>query len=228
MTTKQNKTATTPSADPVKAGDAVTLHYKGTLSDGQVFDESTGRTPLTFEAGAGQVIPGFDKAVDGMKIGDKKTFTIPTEEAYGPIHAELMKEFPRKNLPEGLEPKVGMQLAMHGPQGQPIPVMIAKVSAETITIDLNHPLAGKDLTFEIEIVAINDPQYTSSMEEEGGCCGSGSCGEGSEGGCGNGSCGEGSCCEEESTEGKTEEGATCSMDKPKKTDDHKKGGCCKH
>ncbi len=200
----------------VQTGDAVTLHYKGTLGDGQTFDSSEGRTPLTFTAGENQVIPGFDTAVMGMKIGDKKVFTILTEEAYGPIRAELMKEFPRANLPEGMEPKVGMPLAMQGPQGQSIPVTIVKVTPENVTIDLNHPLAGKDLTFDIEIVAINDPQYTSSMdeEEEGGCCGSGSCGESSEGS--EGGCGSGACCDEESPK----EGASCSTEKPKK-----KGGC---
>ncbi len=172
----------------VQTGDAVTLHYTGTLSDGSTFDSSDGKSPLTFEAGASEVIPGFDSAVEGMKIGDEKKFTISCEEAYGPIRAELMKEFPKKQLPPELTPEVGMQLAMQGPQGQAMPVTIAKVGTDSITIDLNHPLAGKDLTFAIKIIAINDPKYAAE-KHEGGCCSE----EGAEGGCGSGSCGEGGC-----------------------------------
>ena len=182
-----NDQKTTPTTDPIKEGDAVTLHYTGTLTDGSVFDSSDGRSPLTFEVGSGDVILGFEKAVEGMKPAEQKKFTVPCNEAYGPIRAELLKDFPKKQLPPEMEAKVGMQLAMQGPQGQAIPVTIAKVNTDTITIDLNHPLAGKDLTFDIKIVAINDPQYA---HEHGGCCGEG---ESKEGGCGSGSCGEGGC-----------------------------------
>lgn len=186
-TTTETKT-TTKSTGPVQAGDTVTLHYTGTLSDGSVFDSSEGQSPLFFAVGSGQVIPGFDKAVEGMKVDQEKTFTIPVSEAYGPVRAELLKEFPKDKLPKEIEPKVGMQLVMQGPNGQAIPVKIAKVASDAITIDLNHPLAGKDLTFKIKIVGINEepPKH----DHEGGCCDEK---EDSEGGCGSGNCGSGSC-----------------------------------
>lgn len=134
----------------------VKIHYKGTLSDGQVFDSSEGRDPLEFQVGAKQVIPGFEEAVLGMTKGEKKTITIPSEKAYGPIRAEMVQEVPKKELPQGMEIKVGTMLMLQTPQGQQMPVKVAKVSDETVTMDLNHPLAGKDLTFEIEVVDVQE------------------------------------------------------------------------
>ncbi len=137
-----------------KNGDTVQVHYTGKLADGTVFDSSVERDPLEFTLGAGQMIPGFEKAVLGMKVGGKKTVTIPADEAYGPHRDELMLEVPREKLPSGLTPQVGQQLQMTRPDGGMIVVTITKVSDTTVTIDANHPLAGKDLTFEIELVKI--------------------------------------------------------------------------
>jgi len=167
----------TENTNMVKSGDRVSVHYTGKLKDGTVFDSSDGRAPLTFAVGAGQVIPGFDKAVTGMKKTEKKTFTIPSAEAYGPVVKELILEIPRARLPPQPDPQVGMQLIMRGPQGQQVPATITKVEGDKVTIDINHPLAGKDLTFDIEVVGIND----ASLEEKEscGCCGEecGSCTE---------------------------------------------------
>jgi peptidylprolyl isomerase len=135
-------------------GDTVQVHYTGKLADGTVFDSSVGREPLEFTLGAGQVIPGFEKAVLGMKVGEKKTVTIPADEAYGPRRDELAAEVPREKLPSGTTPAVGQQLLMREPDGSEIVVTITEISDDTVTIDANHPLAGKDLTFEIELVKI--------------------------------------------------------------------------
>jgi len=159
--------------EQVKKGDMVSLDYTGLLQDGTEFDSSKGRNPLQFKVGAGEVIPGFDKAVEGMKKDEEKTFTIPCAEAYGPIQAELMQEIPKEKMPNTTELKVGMQLMMNGLQGEKAMITITKISEKTVTVDLNHPLAGKDLTFKVKVVGIN-----LSREEEG-CCGGG-CGEGKE------------------------------------------------
>lgn len=138
----------------VKNGDTVKIHYKGTLQDGTVFDQSEGRGPLEFKVGEQRVIPGFEKAVLGMKVGDKKTTTIPCDEAYGEKRDELLIKAPREKMPEGHEPKVGDQLQMMTQQGQPVPVEIIAVNDQEVTLDANHPLAGKDLTFALELVEI--------------------------------------------------------------------------
>ncbi|UII29450.1 peptidylprolyl isomerase [Fulvivirga maritima] len=138
-----------------KKGDRVKVHYTGKLKDGSVFDSSKDREPLEFELGSGMMIAGFDKAVTGMKIGDSKTADIPADEGYGQKNAEMVVEVPKAQLPADLKPEVGQQLAMQQPNGQSIPVLVTKVEAETIEIDANHPLAGKDLVFDIELVSIN-------------------------------------------------------------------------
>ncbi|MDX1629602.1 MAG: peptidylprolyl isomerase [Fulvivirga sp.] len=138
-----------------KKGDKVKVHYTGKLKDGTVFDTSENREPLEFELGAGMMIAGFDSAVSGMKVGDKKTADIPVDQAYGEKRDEMVVEVPKKQLPEDLDPEVGQQLAMQQPNGQSIPVVVTKVEDETIEIDANHPLAGKDLVFDIELVEIN-------------------------------------------------------------------------
>jgi FKBP-type peptidyl-prolyl cis-trans isomerase 2 len=141
---------------PVKKGDVVRLHYTGTLEDGSVFDTSKTRNePLKFTAGSGQVIPGFDHAVMGMKKGEEKKFTIQPADAYGERKPEFTKIVPRKNLPQNHTPEKGMKLVMGGPNGQQIPATITEVTDENVTLDLNHPLAGKTLTFDIEIVEIS-------------------------------------------------------------------------
>ena len=169
-------------------GKTVHIHYKGTFSDGKVFDSSEGRDPLAFGLGAGQVIPGFEKAVEGMEVGEKKTVTIKSEDAYGPVRPEMSQEVPRDQLPKDQEPKVGMHLVMQTPEGMQVPARIAKVAEDKVTIDLNHPLAGKDLTFDIELVKV-----TNEPVKAGGSCGgdcgceggkcSGKCAD-KEGGCG--------------------------------------------
>jgi len=135
-------------------GDTVQVNYTGTLSDGTVFDTSVGREPLEFTLGAGQMIPGFEQAVPGMKVGESKTITIPAADAYGPRRDDMIIEVNREELPSGLDPNVGEQLQMTRADGGTSMVTVIKVAEKTITIDANHPLAGKDLTFEIELVKI--------------------------------------------------------------------------
>lgn len=141
-------------ASQARNGDVVQVDYTGKLADGTVFDSSVERGPLEFTLGAGQVIPGFEKAVLGMKVGEQKTVTIPADEAYGPYRDEQVVELPREKLPSDMTPEVGQQLVMRQPDGSEIVVVITELSDETVTIDANHPLAGKDLTFEIELVKI--------------------------------------------------------------------------
>ncbi len=134
-----------------KQGDTVRVHYKGTLNDGSVFDSSQGRDPLEFTVGAQQVIPGFETAVDGMNTGDTKTVTIPSDNAYGTYRDDLLMKVPADQFPPDMQPEVGMQLAIQQPGGQQVPVKVAKVEDDGVTLDANHPLAGQDLTFEITL-----------------------------------------------------------------------------
>ena len=138
-----------------KKGDKVKVHYTGKLQDGSIFDSSVDREPLEFEIGAGMMIAGFDKAVNGMNVGEKVTAEIPANEAYGDKNEEMIVDVPKAQLPPDLKAEVGQQLAMQQPNGQSIPVVVTKVEAETVQIDANHPLAGKDLIFDIELVSIN-------------------------------------------------------------------------
>jgi len=138
-----------------KAGDSVKIHYTGTLDDGTQFDSSDGREPLAFELGSGQVIPGFDKAVDGMSVGETKSVNIPAEDAYGPHHPQMIQEVPRSALPDDLEPAEGMGLQAQGPDGQVLNLVVTGVQEDSITVDGNHPLAGKALNFDIELVSID-------------------------------------------------------------------------
>jgi len=138
----------------VKQGDKIKVHYHGRLEDGTTFDSSEGREPLEFEVGSGMVIPGFDNGVLGMTVGQKKTITIPVEEAYGPVQEDMFMEFPINRFPEDMKPEVGMSLNMSNGSGQAIPVVIAEVQDEVVILDANHPLAGEDLTFDLELVDI--------------------------------------------------------------------------
>lgn len=137
-----------------KAGDTVKIHYTGTLDDGSQFDSSAGRDPLEFTLGEGQVIPGFDKAVEGMAVGDSKSVNIPAEEAYGPRHDQMIQEVPLSALPDDLEPQVGMGLQARRPDGAMLDLTITAVGEESITVDGNHPLAGQVLNFQLELVEI--------------------------------------------------------------------------
>ena len=138
-----------------KSGDKVTLEYTGTLSDGTVFDSSkTNNSPLSFKLGEGMVIPGFEKAVLGMKKGEEKEFTLAPSEAYGDVNPQLTHKFPRSEFPSGQEPKVGMMMMLGGPNGQQARATISEVTADSVTLDMNHPLAGKALTIKIQITEI--------------------------------------------------------------------------
>jgi FKBP-type peptidyl-prolyl cis-trans isomerase 2 len=137
-----------------KSGDMVKVHYHGRLTDGTTFDSSAGRDPLQFEVGSGQVIAGFDNGVTGMEIGEKKTIEIPADQAYGPKDPSMMVEFQINQFPEDMTPEAGMRLNMTNGQGQVIPVVITEVGEETVMLDANHPLAGQDLIFDIELVGI--------------------------------------------------------------------------
>ena len=137
-----------------KKGDSVKVHYTGTLGDGTVFDSSDGREPMEFTLGAGQVIPGFDQAVDGMAAGEKTKLTIPTDEAYGAVREEMVLTVPKSQFPEDVTPEVGQQFEVGQEQGQGVVVKVTEIAEDSVTLDANHPLAGKDLTFEIELVEI--------------------------------------------------------------------------
>ncbi len=137
-----------------KSGDTVKIHYTGTLDDGSEFDSSTGREPLEFSLGSGQVIPGFDNAVDGMSVGESKTVTIPPGEAYGDRNEQMIQEVPKTALPDDMKPEVGMQLQSKSPDGHVMNLTVTGVEDDSITVDGNHPLAGQALTFAIELVEI--------------------------------------------------------------------------
>lgn len=137
-----------------KSGDTVRINYTGKLTDGTQFDSSEGREPLEFQVGSGQIISGLDREVEGMKIGDKQTVTVSAEEAYGPHDPAKVQQVPRTALPPELEPQEGMQLQAQTPQGGQVTLIVTTVGEQEITVDANHPLAGKDLVFEIEMIEI--------------------------------------------------------------------------
>lgn len=139
-----------------KQGDTVKVHYTGKLEDGTVFDSSTERDPLEFTIGTGMIIPGFEQAVLGMSPGESKTQVIAPDMAYGPYLQEMVVVVDRAQIPDEIEPEVGQQLHIqHDSTGQLIPVVITDVSGSAVTLDANHPLAGEDLTFDIQLVAID-------------------------------------------------------------------------
>lgn len=136
-----------------KSGDTVKVHYTGRLDDGRVFDSSRDRDPLEFQLGTGQIIPGFEQAVEGMEPGDTKTVTLPPDDAYGPRRDELVRSLERDRFPDHLDPEVGQQLEMR--QGEEVfLVTVTDVSDAEVEIDANHPLAGQELTFDLELVAV--------------------------------------------------------------------------
>ena len=138
------------------AGDTVKVHYTGKLEDGTVFDSSREREPLEFTVDAGQIIPGFEEAVAGMKEGEEQTVEIPPEKAYGAHQDEAVMEFPMEQFPEEVDPEVGMQLQLQGADGQAFPARVVEVGDETVVLDANHPLAGETLTFDIELVEVGE------------------------------------------------------------------------
>lgn len=138
----------------VKTGDTVRIHYTGTLTDGTVFDSSSGRDPLEFIVGSGQIIGGLDKALPGMQVGEKKTVPVPCVEAYGESNPEARQSIPRNEIPAHIPLELGTQLQVQTQTGQTMMVVVAEVTDTEVTLDANHPLAGKDLIFDIELVAI--------------------------------------------------------------------------
>ena len=137
-----------------KQGDSVRVHYTGKMDNGTQFDSSRGGDPLEFTIGDGKIIPGFEEIVIGMKQGDTKTVTIPSDEAYGPRRDDRIITVDRDRVPEGMKPKVGQQVHMHGKGGESFPAMITGVTEKAVTLDANHPLAGQDLTFSVELIEI--------------------------------------------------------------------------
>ena len=138
-----------------KEGDTVRINYTGTLDSGDQFDSSEGRDPLEFVLGSGQIIRGLDAAIAGMAVGDTKTVNVPCAEAYGDHNPEARQAIPRGEIPDTIPLEPGTQLQMQTPQGQVVPVTVAGVTEDEVTLDANHPLAGQDLTFAIEIMGID-------------------------------------------------------------------------
>ena len=138
----------------VKNGDVVRVHYTGKLANGEEFDSSVKREPLEFTVGAGQMIKGFDAALPGMSVGDKKTINIPAEEAYGERIDEAIIDFPKENVPPDMKLEPGMSLTLTNEHGQPVPVLVVEVKDDVIVLDANHFLAGHELVFDIELVEI--------------------------------------------------------------------------
>jgi FKBP-type peptidyl-prolyl cis-trans isomerase 2 len=138
----------------VKYGDKVKVHYTGKLTNGEQFDSSTGRAPLEFTVGGGQMIPGFDNAMHGMSVGEKKTVNLSPREAYGEKNEEALIEFPKNNVPPDMQLSIGMELELRSEDGQPFPVTVTEIKEDVIVLDANHSLAGKELIFDIELVEI--------------------------------------------------------------------------
>jgi peptidylprolyl isomerase len=138
-----------------KSGDTVRINYTGTLTNGETFDSSEGRDPLEFVVGSGQIIAGLDVAIPGMAVGDKKDVNVPCAQAYGDKNPDARQAVPRDQIPAEIPCEVGTQLQMQTPQGQVVPVTVVEVSETEVTLDANHPLAGEDLNFAIEIVGID-------------------------------------------------------------------------
>lgn len=165
----------------VENGLFVSVDYTGTLENGEVFDSSKDRGPLEVHMGAGNMIPGFESALLGMSLNETKTFTLSPEEAYGPRDDSRTYDFPKSEIPPGMEPEVGQILALTNPDGQHIPARVDRMDDETVYFDLNHPLAGEPLTFAVEVLGISE-----TAVQQAGCGCASSAGE-----CG---CGESGCC----------------------------------
>lgn len=145
-------------SDSAKTGDFVRVHYTGKLADGSIFDSSLDREPLEFTLGSQLVIPGFESAILGMQVGEKKSATISNADAYGPYREELCIDIDRAQVPPEMDPKVGETIALQTPDDNQLSALVIKVTEEALTVDANHPLAGKDLTFEIELMEIAEAQ----------------------------------------------------------------------
>jgi peptidylprolyl isomerase len=140
--------------EQAKEGDVVRVHYTGKLTNGEQFDSSKGREPLEFTVGAGQMIKGFDDAMPGMNVGEKKTINILPGDAYGEKDEQAIIEFPKANIPPDMKLEPGMQLQLRNESGQPFPVTVAEIKDDVVVLDANHALAGKELVFDIELMEI--------------------------------------------------------------------------
>ena len=138
-----------------KQGNSVKVHYHGTLNDGTVFDSTYEESPMDFTLGEGEIIPGFEEAVEGMDEGEKKDITVEPERAYGEYNEQGVVQVPRENLPEDIQPEEGMMLQLNTPEDQVVYVTVTEIDDQNVTLDANHPLAGKTLNFNIELIQIN-------------------------------------------------------------------------
>ncbi len=141
-----------------KQGNSVKVHYHGTLSDGTVFDSTYEESPMDFTLGEGEIIPGFEEAVEGMDEGEKKSVTVEPDRAYGEYNDKGVVQVPRENLPEDIQPEEGMMLQLNTPEDQVVYVTVTEMDEENVTLDANHPLAGKTLNFDIELIQINSAE----------------------------------------------------------------------
>jgi peptidylprolyl isomerase len=155
--------------EKVENGTYISVEYTGTLGNGEVFDSSQGRQPLEVHMGAGQMIKGFEAQLIGMALNEKKVFTLLPEDAYGPRNADLMRSVPRSEVPPDMDVHVDMIVGLMTPQGNQVPARIVQLDDEQMTMDLNHPLAGESLTFEIEVVGISSTPTQESMSCSSGC-----------------------------------------------------------
>jgi peptidylprolyl isomerase len=162
--------------EKVENGSFVSVDYKGILENGQVFDTSHGRQPIEIQMGAGRLIKGFENELMGMALNEKKIFTLAPEDAYGQRDEDQTHSFPRSEVPPEMTPRVGMTIGLSNPEGQQVPARIVYLDDEKLTLDLNHPLAGKSLTFEIEVVGISTTPTQKPMSCGSGCDCSSGCG----------------------------------------------------
>lgn len=162
--------------EKVENGLFVKMDYTGSLGNGQVFDSSQGKQPIEVQVGAGQLIKGFEKELLGMSLNEKKTFTVSPEDAYGEKDPNRSRTFPRKDMTSDIEPQVGQMVTLGAPDGRQMPAQITEVTDKSVTLDLNHPLAGQTLTFEIEVLGISKEATMAS----GGC----NCSSSQQAGCG--------------------------------------------
>jgi len=162
-------------SEAIKTGDTITVNYTGKFEDGNVFDSSEGKEPLKFTVGSGQLIKGFDDAVIGMKAGDKKTVTLAPTDAYGERQDGMIIEIPKTQIPADMQLEVGQRLHLRDPNGQPVPAMVAEITDEVVKMDANHPMAGKTLIFDLEVVETGLQADAPSCDEGGGhvCTGCG-------------------------------------------------------
>lgn len=163
--------------EKVENGAYVSVHYTGTLGNGEVFDTSSGREPMEVCMGAGQLIKGFEDQLMGMALNEKRTFTLAPEDAYGPRNDSMMHSVPRSEVPADLDVQIGMMIGLSTPEGHHVPARIVKMDDQELTMDLNHPLAGESLTFEIEVVGISSTPTQECESCNCGCECSGDCGD---------------------------------------------------